>query len=44
MYANMHLFQQEITTFIDQHSQVQAKLTQFNTIQERMGYIDQWIT
>jgi hypothetical protein len=44
MYVNMHLFQQEITTFIDQCSQVQAKLMQFNTIQERMGYINQWIT
>jgi hypothetical protein len=34
MYAHLHLFQQITTTIIEQHSQVQAKNTQFNTIRE----------
>jgi hypothetical protein len=32
MYVHLHLFQQVTTTIIEKNSQVQEKLTQFNTI------------
>jgi vacuolar-type H+-ATPase subunit I/STV1 len=31
MYAHLHLFQQEVATIIEKNSQIQEKLTQFNT-------------
>jgi hypothetical protein len=43
MYTNMHLFHQAENTIIYQHSQLEENLTQYNTIPEMMGYIDQWI-
>jgi len=43
MYANLHLFQQAVSTVVDQHSHVEERLTQFNTIWEIIGFIDQWI-
>jgi hypothetical protein len=44
MYAHLHLFQQIATTIMEQHSQVQVKNTQFNTIWEGISDIDRWIT
>jgi hypothetical protein len=43
MYAHLHMFQDIAATIIDQHSRVQTKLTQFNTIWEGMNNIDTWI-
>jgi hypothetical protein len=43
MYENFISSNKQVSTIIDQHSQVQEKLTQFNTSEERIGYIDQWI-
>jgi predicted nuclease with TOPRIM domain len=44
MYAYLHLFQQATATVIEHNTQIQAKLTQCNTIREGIVDIDRWIT
>jgi hypothetical protein len=43
MYANLHLFQNVVATFIEQNDRTQMHLTQYNIIWEGISNIDTWI-